>query len=148
MLSFKQKNAGNTSSLFSLPDFFFFLEIYLFILVSSYLSLVQTRVIWKSPSVLGNGFTMERSVIFRSYNDVVHGHYLTDILPVTLDYNSNTNAAAATLLSFLLVNVILAVTGSENLELNLTLTLYVSWGSITKDSSDSSVNSGDPSSIT
>ena len=76
------------------------------------------------------------------------GHCFTEILPVTLDYNSNTSAAAATLLSFLFVKVIFAVTGSENLELNFILTLYVSWGSITKDSSDSRVNSGAPSSIT
>ena len=75
---------------------------------------------WKSPSVFGKGLCIARSYIFRSYNDAVQSHYLTEILPVTSDNKSNTNAAAATLRSFLLVKVILALTDSENLELNFT----------------------------
>lgn len=57
------------------------------------------------------------------------------------DFNSKTNAAALTLLSFLFVNRIRPVTGSEILLTYLTLNLNVLLGSITKLSSLSSEKS-------
>ena len=121
MVSFKQKKAGKISSVLG-SVFFFFMEVF-FWTASTNPCLMQVMDTWKSPSVFGKGLCIARSYIFRSYNDAVQSHYLTEILPVTSDNKSNTNAAAATLLSFLLVKVILALTDSENLELNFTLTL-------------------------
>ena len=121
MVSFKQKKAGNISSVLG-SVFFFFLEVF-FWTASTNPCLTQVMDTWKSPSVFGKGLCIARSDIFRSYNEAEHCHYFTEILPVTSDTKSNTKAAAATLLSFLLVKVILALTDSENRELNFTLTL-------------------------
>jgi len=68
--------------------------------------------------------------------------------PVIFDLRSNTNAAAWTLFSFLLLKKILAVTQSLTREVNLILYLNELFGSMMNYSSESIEKSGCPSSRT
>ena len=144
ILGVLQKNAGNTSS--SSATATTSSETSPFFLLGDFLRLfffppsgIISILISKSPySAFKNLLCTSILNSVTEYSEALTGQILSDSLPTTLLLRSKTKAAAEILLSFLLVNVILAETGSVTLLENLTLNLAVVFGSIVNWSSESS----------
>lgn len=99
---------------------------------SPHSAVVNLLVTYTANSVLSKRF----AAVFTSFSET---------RPVMFDFKSKTSAAACTLLSFLFVKNILAVTESLTRELNFTRNLYGLFGSMTNVSSESIEKSGCPS---